>query len=405
MNTGTKVFALCVVALVGFFASVEKLYAATRAAASCSYADVSAAITAASVGDTVSVPAGSCTWSSTLSFNKGISLIGAGNTATIITNNVGTLIEIRNTQNDFVRVSGFRFNNVDNQTPIISLAGPIFEARIDNMIFNKGDSAIGTNWPGDGGTGPVYGVVDSSQFYNMKRPYYALDVRSGESTWGTAAWNEFLGHEAIFPGTEKMMYFEDNQFIWNSSMTDPNGQGALYGGYGGKAAFRYNTFNGYCTYIDAHGDGPDYGTIYYEIYNNTFVEDDTLCGQGDITWMRGGQLIAHHNSFTGNAIPFRMSVYWTTDLPEHRVKNTYYWGNTWNGNSDQSSLVVVNDSGQTPSGYSAANIQQDQQYFLHAPQSGQMYYPYIPYTHPHPLRSGGSAIIALSPPSNLHAVP
>jgi hypothetical protein len=215
-----------------------------------------------------------------------------------------------------------------------------------------------------------------------------MDVRAGESIWGTAAWSEFLGNESTFPGSDKMLYFEDNIFVWNSAMTATNTQGALYGGYGGKAAFRNNTFSGLCTYVDAHGDNPDYGTIYYEIYNNTFAEDDSWCSQGDIVWLRGGQMIAHHNAFTGGAIPFRMSVYWTTDLAAHRVKNTYYWGNTWNGNSTQAPLVIVNDSGQTPSGYSASNIILNGQYFLQAPQSGQMYYPYTPYTYPHPLRTG-----------------
>jgi hypothetical protein len=200
------------------------------------------------------------------------------------------------------------------------------------------------------------------------------------------------------------MYFEDNQFVWNSSLTDPNAQGALYGQYGGKAAFRYNTFNGFCTYIDAHGDGPDHGTIYYELYNNTFTWSGSLCGQDSIVWMRGGQLIAHHNTFNGPTKPFRMSVYWTNDLAAHRVKNTYYWANTWNGNTDQSAMTYVSDSGQTPAGYSAANIKLGQQYFLQAPQSGQVYYPYTPYTYPHPLRSE-AAIPVPAAPTNLRIVP
>ena len=51
----------------------------THTAASCSQADVTAAISAASDGDVVIVPAGNCTWGSTLIINKGISLQGPGN--------------------------------------------------------------------------------------------------------------------------------------------------------------------------------------------------------------------------------------------------------------------------------------------------------------------------------------
>ncbi|MFO1313544.1 MAG: hypothetical protein U1F41_15930 [Burkholderiales bacterium] len=361
--------------------------AATRTANSCSYADVASSVAASAAGDTVNVPAGTCAWSSTLSITTPISLVGAGKGKTIITNSVGTLVAIKKTQSTPVRLSGFTFNNSDNQSPIVLIVGPAFKVRIDNMVFNKGDAAVGSNWNGAGATGPVYGVVHSSEFYNTKRTYFAMDVRSGESIWGSTAWAEFSAAPTTFPGSEKMMYFEDNAFVWNSSNTDPAVQGALYGQYGGKAAFRRNTFNGLCTYIDAHGDKPDYSTIYYEIYDNTFVEDQTLCKQGDIVWLRGGQMIAHGNTFTGSSVPFRMSVYWTTDLAAHRVMNTYYWGNTWNGSTVQSSLVVVNDSGQTPAGYSASAIKLGAQFYLQAPQSGQTYFPYTPYTYPHPLRS------------------
>ncbi|MGZ3770992.1 MAG: hypothetical protein ACXVCP_15505 [Bdellovibrio sp.] len=389
--------------MLGAFAFSASSQAASKAAASCSYADVSAAITSATVGDTITVPAGTCTWSSTLNITKGISLIGAGKASTVITNTAGTAVSIMKTQNDFVRLSGLRFNNSDNMSPIISVTGPSYKVRIDNIIINKGDAAIGTNWVGNGATGPVYGVVDNSEFYNTSRTYFAMDVRSGDYYWGTAAWSEFLGNEATFHGSNKMMIFEDNQFIWNSSLTISNAQGALYGQYGGKVTFRYNTFKGFCTYWDAHGDngaGQDYGTIYYELYNNTFTQDNTFCNQGDIGWLRGGQLIAHDNTFTGDAIPFRMSVYYESDLPEHRVKNTYYWGNTWNGNSNQSDMVSVADSGQTSTGYSAANIKLGEQFFLNAPQS------YTPYTYPHPLRTASSGVTQpnLQAPTNLRII-
>ena len=52
-------------------------------------------------------------------------------------------------------------------------------------------------------------------------------------------------------------------------------------------------------------------------------EEDTLCIQGDIAWQRGGQWMIHDNTFVGPSLPIRMSVYWTTDAVEHRVRNTY----------------------------------------------------------------------------------
>jgi hypothetical protein len=365
------------------------------------YASVSTCVTNAVNGDTINISSGTATWTSTLSWNtKGISLIGAGQGVTVITNNVGTstgatLIQVSSTGNNFIRISGFTINGTDDQEPVIEMIGPIYKIRVDHVTFNGGGT-VASNYITNKGAGPVYGVFDHSIFLNMKRPYYATDIRTSDSTWGTAAWNEFLANPASFPGSGNMLYFEDDQFTWNRAV---NGlQGALYGGYGGKAVFRHNTLSGDCTYVDAHGDGPDYGTIYYEIYNNVFNEDDTLCGQGDIVGMRGGQLIAHDNQFTGSAIPFQLVTYWAlgVELATHRVQNTYIWNNTWNGGSSQVSVYDHSGTCTTPC------INLNQQYFLAAPQSGQTYYPYRPYAYPHPLTNVTKANAPV-PPTGLSA--
>ena len=373
---------------------VPSALASTRTAASPAYSDVALAVSIAADGDTVQIPAGTATWSLTLNVgSKGISIMGAGSGSTIINNAAGKMIQWSNTGSKPIRLSGIRFNNSDNQTPIVGIAGPATKVRVDHCIFNKGDCAVGTNiWPGSIGSGAVYGVVDHCTFINMKRAYFAMDCRTTDSAIGppnnydgATAWTE-----PIQPGTDKMMYFEDNQFTWDNNLTDGGAQGGLYGQYGGKACFRYNTLTGMDGCMDAHGDSPSTSTVYYEVYNNTFNYGSHL-SQGEAMWQRGGQWIVHDNTFNypyTNVI--KMSVYWVSDSAAHRVKNTYFWGNTANGNSNQSAIVGVKDSGQTPAGYSAANIRVNQQYFLHAPQSGQTYYPYNPLVYPHPLVGGGA---------------
>ncbi len=85
--------------------------AATINAASCSSSDVQTAINSASTGDTVAVPAGSCTWTTTVSFiSKGITLQGAGIGVTNIDDqgSGGAAIDIFGlSAADFVRVTGF----------------------------------------------------------------------------------------------------------------------------------------------------------------------------------------------------------------------------------------------------------------------------------------------------------
>src|SRR5579859_2642983 len=86
--------------------------AATNSAVSASLSDVQAAVNAASPGDTVLVPAGKSTWSSSLSISKQINLIGAGNNATFITNAIsgnGYLFSVSLANGNSFRVSGFYF--------------------------------------------------------------------------------------------------------------------------------------------------------------------------------------------------------------------------------------------------------------------------------------------------------
>jgi len=370
--------------------------AATRTAASPQYGDVSAAVALAQSGDTVQVPAGTATWSSTLNLgSKAITLQGAGSDKTIITNTVGCLIRWNGTGDTLTRLTGFTINSSDNMNVIVHMAGPATKFRVDNCVMNKGDTAVSTNdFRVQTGTGPVYGVVDHCSFYNFKRPVYPMDNRVGDSTTNgsyTKAWNEFLAAPGSYPGSGKMMFFEDNRYIWNSNNTDNNTQGAMYGGYSGKACFRYNVVTGTDYKIDAHGGLGD-STIYYEIYNNNFSGPTYFAGaQGFSCWQRGGRWIAHDNDFNNANFPFFMSVYFTYDTPIMWVQNSYFWNNRWNGGTDQSKMVAVRDSGQTPAGFSAANIKLNQQYFLRPPQSGELFYPYSPYVYPHPLVTGNAA--------------
>src|SRR5712691_2761772 len=67
--------------------AVPLMHAATWPSASVAEADVATAISNASDGDTVTVPAGTATWSSQLTITKNITLQGAGVGQTIINDN------------------------------------------------------------------------------------------------------------------------------------------------------------------------------------------------------------------------------------------------------------------------------------------------------------------------------
>src|ERR1700720_710080 len=79
------VTAVTAVVLLSAFGEVE---GAVINARSASLADVNSAVASASDGDTVAVPAGSASWTSTLSVTKGITLQGAGSDTTVILDDV-----------------------------------------------------------------------------------------------------------------------------------------------------------------------------------------------------------------------------------------------------------------------------------------------------------------------------
>ena len=329
---------------------------------------------------------------------KAISIIGAGSGNTIIINNVGTLVEFARTGTSLIaRLSGFSFNSNYTQEPVISLVGPISKIRIDHCAFNKGGTVIMSNNLGKNADGPVYGVVDHCQFINIggqHGAYFAVDVRRGETHLGETAWNEWQASPNI-AGSSKMLYFEDCTFLYDSGMsTVPGGcDMTFYGQYGGRACVRHSTFTGYpLGYFDAHGDSPEFSTLYYEIYNNTFAFGNNGCppgaAQGKFMYLRGGMHVIHDNTFTNDVTPINLEVYWTSDI--HIINNTYIWGNRWGSDTNQSDLVEITDSGQTYPGYSATRIILNQNYFLHAPQTGQTFYPYTPLTYPHPLIPTGT---------------
>jgi len=163
MNKTIKTASLISIIFLGVLCLTRSSSAAVRNAASCAKADVQAAVTSAVNGDTVTIPAGNCTWSSTLTINKGITLQGAGTNATTITQNSGIFSIVINLNADLpVRVTGIYFDLVSNSSSdhgAIEISGSdngsfgTTQLRIDHCKFNKGNAVISPE-------GWVYGVID-----------------------------------------------------------------------------------------------------------------------------------------------------------------------------------------------------------------------------------------------------
>lgn len=358
--TGKKFITLLTVCFVCFIFAAE-VCADTHTAASCSLADVVAAINAASAEDTVLVPAGSCTWSSQLSITKGIQLIGAGIGNTVITGNYTSgnqpLISYSPTSGNYqynyrFRISGFTFD-LNNKSMGIGLGlngknAPFTlqtKIRIDhNRFLNPLSAGYGGQYIRNYG---CRGVIDNNVF---ELAYYPMKEDPGANhTW----WQYFT----IRPGIEgDSMYVEDNVF-----------NGIKTGGivtdcqFSGRYVYRYNTItNTASSYplFDMHGnDGTDMCSCFgAEIYGNNVIGNYALSPFFD---HRGGKALVFHNNKQSTNSSFVINV--TEEHPDstsppvtasdgqpQHVSDSYYWNNRRNLTETLATVNEVSHNGDIP---------------------------------------------------------
>jgi len=341
INRNRNKIALFVVISVGLFGAASELNAATRAAASCSYADVSSAISSAAIGDTVNVPAGSCTWNNTLLINKGISLIGGNGGVTKITSGGQQFIIQINPANynvdDPIRLSGFTLDG-NNTGSILALGQfdkrPPFNVptkiRVDHNILQNANK-IGTF--GIWNYCTLYGVVDHNTLTNI---YYVIK-NDGQAL---ATWNTTSPQNISVPGTNNYMYFEDNIL---HEIVEPGASSGLMveQQYSGRYAFRYNQIILHATsyaLFENHGhqgDGPNDGNPSpmgsgqgVELYGNQVISNGFYA---TFFKTRGGHAFVFNNSSDGsfniNAYDGSMTTCSQSAPHEESIHDNYFWGN------------------------------------------------------------------------------
>jgi len=432
--------------------------ASVKNAASCSYSDVSAAYSSASAGDTVAVPAGNCTWSSTLIITKAITLQGAGSSSTVITNSMSSgssLISITPASDAILtRVTdiGFQLGSLNNGRRAITINGKpkvsFFptKIRIDHNAITGG----GGNPGGIVTSGTTYGLIDHNTFTNVYSAIFGWGIG-----YDNQAWIDAYNAGGILAGTANAMFVEDNIFILNDSAgTRITVDAQIYLQEGGASyVVRYNTFDAsavtnpnFMTLMYNNHGNQDYcvnypGTCFrgmpiFESYNNNAKCAANNC---EFESIRGGSVLIHDETFSGGSgsvvkvseeecwQPAFFSPLRTAWPAQDQVTNSFFWNLTFNGNP-VTDIKIGGENGSCAGTF----IQKNRDYFMHAPQAsggitlftgtryggsqtvpttgdvGSMtfsstgsnaYYPYTPYIYPHPLTR--EAAVTLESPSTL----
>jgi hypothetical protein len=300
---------VCTLILIGFCAPrcVATVYHSDGSAASVQdIHDVQAVD-----GDTITLPAGTFIWATTVTVTKGITVIGQTTTdpvhktaddQTIILANTGTngnqpLLYLETASGKSYRVSGITFRTgqtqIVNFNGMIQLGGGSHAVRVDQCHFD--DLAYENNniavW------GAIYGVIDHNLFDYRSPNNHAQSLYINMSNWGGHSYGDGSWVEPPYYGSEKFVFIEDNCI---NNTTGNEFAGVIDAWRGGRYVFRYN--HAYDATPANHGTeiGRERGFRCAEIYNNDFHFTSVIGGLGGA---RSGGWISHDNTADGVQSP------------------------------------------------------------------------------------------------------
>src|SRR5271166_2446139 len=269
-------------------------------------------------GDTIQIPAGSCTWSSSIAVpnSVGISIVGSG------TPNIGSSTPGAGTVNTSITNGGFTLNPVfGNAISRISTinflpgtgspinvngtcaAGGCPNLRLDNLTFPSSWAAVGLSDGSVANVTNMWGVADHNTIGDVAPSTAYLNFLTlGNGNWGGIGnWGDNSWAQPDTMGTNQTFFLENN--IFNFSLgTDTDNSGT--NGGGARLACRFNTFNnvsfvGVCSGHGTDTTGRPRGTRQWEGYYNTgSCPSNNTQGCGSAWPGRAGLGVSFANTFT-----------------------------------------------------------------------------------------------------------
>lgn len=262
-------------------------------------------------GDTITIPAGSFVWTTTVNITKAITLSGLTtvNSATGVCNDVSIIresvtrppsgairvltLQVDPTKTFLARITGLSVTSDSqsltggSQGPFVitsTTGAPTYKFRWDNCHFY----ALRWNnlfWNFEG----TYGVIDHIVTDTMDSSFMQCLVYNGGAPYGDQVFTQNSNH-----GGPDFIFFED---WWiNNTNGSTNTAGGFNAHRGGKYVIRHSYLHN-CEIL-CHWTGSvnrERAGRAMELYNNHY-DWSTLTTMDGIT---GGTLVAHHNTFTG----------------------------------------------------------------------------------------------------------
>ena len=385
-------------------------------AVSCEESDIQDCIDGSSDGDTINVPSGSCTWTTAVDIDQGITLSGPSttidcNVAISAGDSDKECLSITNTTGS-ARVTGFTFTETHasyyNSPGIINISSTQNDYRIDNCTFTGMNSRVISP------TSAADGLIDNNTFTNTGDVNSECAIRVyPSSSEAMTAWTT-----ATSLGSADAVYIEGNTFTHSSDVVC-----ALDIENGGKVVARYNELTNY--YLASHGLEGTLGVLKYEIYENEISA--TLDASNDIAIsLRGGTGVIYNNDISDSSTAWWQKItamnYCGTENCQdvtgchseitgveacdgYPCKNqvgrtynqtlapVYIWDNTYDSVSNNNLYLFEVDQSSANACVEGVDdyakideaLVEDRDFY-----EGTSHPNYTPYTYPHPLRQSGN---------------
>lgn len=305
--------------IILFLLMTGQAFADTHTAMSCSYDDVNTAYTAATTGDTLIIPSGTCVWTTGLTISKGLKIKGAGTGCPDSCNDATIIRKGANITLFTIELSSLVTSETLADQPRLEIFGLTFDAdtyggygiyvthygdanRYGNFRFhhNKFDSLDrGVYYYGDG-----WGLIDHNYFYDGEYSVYV-----GGDAYRT--WKRYKGAQDcsstetpcalnwsdLDMGGNKFLFVEDNVVnVYDTYF-------AFSSGGGGRTVFRFNTatYTGYDSgdgFTDFHGSTANADSVSGYANNNvlTLTDTETRAVTIPIYQFRSGSHLLFNNS-------------------------------------------------------------------------------------------------------------
>lgn len=342
-------------------------------ATGCGFGAVAAAVTAASAGGTVNIPAGDCNWGNQqLNVPGGVALRGAGQDKTTIRRvgavaNTAYLVAYNCSNGKPATFSGITLvgnGNGSIQDKGLGLLNGCKDFRVSDSTFTKFifSAVFVGDAPGQ------RGVIYRNNFIDN----YSADLRNlgyGVVVYGGGAW------PALSLGSANAVFVEDNYFSGNRHNIASN-NGSVY-------VFRHNKVVGTdpvkdYAMTDVHGlSSSPRGARSFEIYNNAYSTNISGGLQRSAVGIRGGDGVVFNNTAPATisrTVELMVEGFGCGTYPgPDQSRSVYIWNNSANPQNGYTSNGIANSC--------PASLGLNRDYFLSAKPG------YVPYAYPHPLRA------------------